>query len=264
MSQNSECSELVTVHSHPPNVSIESLALHTSIESFMEQFESDSEFRNENIPNINRQQHIETDEPTDMNIPCREQIEICDIASTMDLPNTATQKHIAIQMTGNRKDSDEISSTKKWENVKLPSDNQLSQFERDPTAALLNFAVNSGQCRFALSPGLQEQIAKNGILIDDPKTKENIDSLRAEINGEAQIDNAGIIFEKFQKPFDKNAPLQELCKLWHENFRYGRCYISPNRHTEVANFTRGAGFTKQNRNHSIKIAARFQLLRIRR
>ncbi len=74
---------------------------------------------------------------------------------------------------------------------------ELSAFERDPRAALLSLAVNSGQARFHISPDLFCHIANDSIIETDPIALQNLEHLEAEIDAEAQNENLGRIFHHF-------------------------------------------------------------------
>lgn len=100
-----------------------------------------------------------------------------------------------------------ISKAKRNQNTFSPAtgmdisglDNELSALKRDPRAASLSLAVNSGQARFYLSPDLFCHIANDNVIEIDPIALRNLDLHETEIDAEAQRDNLGKIFHRSTK-----------------------------------------------------------------
>ncbi len=82
----------------------------------------------------------------------------------------------------------------------IPSGEDLKEFERDPTVALLAMAANSGQSRFAstnqLHPHASAEVQQDAIR-----------RLQEEIAANLNSSDLGAIVDKFQTTFDKNAML---------------------------------------------------------
>lgn len=61
--------------------------------------------------------------------------------------------------------------------------------ERDPHAALLSLAVDSGQSQFPIMPVLLSEIAAGNGSIQDPDAIQNMNILKVEIEREAKEEN---------------------------------------------------------------------------
>lgn len=100
-----------------------------------------------------------------------------------------------------------------------PSSERLKHFEKDPVAALLHMAINTGLHRFA---GIQDLYDACGELHSEiPKVRCAIDSLMSEIDENTMPSDTGKIVENFKSCFNLKAPLFGCACCGVRNFQMG-------------------------------------------
>lgn len=97
----------------------------------------------------------------------------------------------------------------------IPTSQQLQNFERETSIALLALAANSGQTRFAATNLLHPHVST--------ETQEMaINSLKEEIESNLKPIHLGTIVEKFQAAFDKNRLLLGCASCGIREFQMGK------------------------------------------
>lgn len=100
-----------------------------------------------------------------------------------------------------------------------PKSHELNKFEREPDAALLSLAVNSGLHRYSYSRAL---FGKGNVINEnDPTIKEMMKMLGCNIDGDFNTTEYGRIVDEFQKSVDLEANLLSYACCGVRSFQMG-------------------------------------------